>query len=114
MAGDVGLGDGGRAIAVVDAPIDTRKDGSVDASDPSVVAAGVVFGAVVLGAVGGDAAEDFDVGFDWHCRKGERDAGAKECAVNVAGQVTSGVAGDCDGAEMGETVVDAEGPGERP
>lgn len=114
MAGDVGLRDAGGAVAVVDAPIDTRKDGGVDASDPSVVAAGIVFGAVVLGAVGGDAAEDFDVGFDREGGKRERDAGAEEAAVYVAGEVSAGVAGDRDGAEMGEAVVDAEGPGKRP
>jgi hypothetical protein len=46
MTSDVGLSDAGSAVAVVDAPIKTREDGGVDASDPPVVAAGVVFGAV--------------------------------------------------------------------
>ena len=114
MTGDVGLGDAGGAIAVVDAPIEAGEDGGVDASNPSVVAAGVVFWAIVLGAVRGDAAEDFDVGFDWEGGKGERDAGAEETAVHVAGQISTGVAGKRDRTEMGEAVVEAEGSGKRP
>lgn len=93
MTGDVGLSDAGSAVAVVDTPIEMRKDGGVDASDPAVVAAGVAFGAIVLGAVRRDAAEDFDIGFDWEGGNGERDARAEERAVHVAGQITAGVAG---------------------
>lgn len=114
MTGDIRLSDAGGTVAVVDAPIKTGKDGGVDASNPSVVAARVVFRAVVLGAVGRDAAEDFDVRFHWKDGKGERNARAEEGAVHIAGEVSAGVAGERDGAKMSEAVVETEGSGKSP
>lgn len=110
MAGDVALGNAAAAVAVVgDAPVEARENGGVDAADPTVVTAGSVLAPAVYGAVGGEAAEDFEVGFEgegWEC---ECNARAEEAAVDVTGEIATGVGCDGDWSEMSEAVVEAEG-----
>jgi len=84
--------DSSAAIAVVcDAPVEVRKDGGVDSSDPAIVCVRGVLGAVVLLAVGGEAAEDFYVGFEWEERELESDARTEEAAVDVVGEIAASV-----------------------
>ena len=65
VTSDALLGDAGGAVAVVcDAPVEVREDAGVDASYPAVVGASGVLRAVVGAAVGGEAAEEFDVGLE--------------------------------------------------
>jgi hypothetical protein len=115
MAGDTALGDAAAAVTVVgDAPVDMRENGGVDATDPTVVAAGGVFGSPGLGAVRGKATEDFEVGLEGEDGKSECDARAEEAAVHVAGEVTAGVCGDGNGTKVGQPVVKTEGSGGGP
>ena len=115
MAGDVAFGDAAAAVAVVgDAPVEVGENGGVDTADPTVVAAGGVLGSAAHGAVGGEAAENFEVGFEREGWKRECDARAEEAAVDVPGEIASGVGCDSDWSETGETVVEAEGSGGGP
>jgi hypothetical protein len=115
MDSSVSFSDAAAAVAVVcDAPVEVREDGGVDPADPAVVGVNGVFCAVVLLAVGGEAAEDFYVGLEREEWELEGDARAEEAAVNVVGEVAAGVDCDVDRAEFGDAVVEAEGSGEGP
>jgi len=115
VAGDVALGDAAAAVAIVgDAPIEAGENGGVDAADPTVVAAGGALGSAAHGAVGGEAAEDFEVGFEREGWERKRDARAEETAVDITGEIAAGVGCDGDWSEVGETVVEAEGSGGGP
>lgn len=115
MPGDTALGYPAAAVTVVgDAPVDMREDGGVDAADPTVVAAGGVFGSAALGAVGGKATKDFEVGLEGEDGKSDCDARAEEAAVHIAGEVPAGVCGDGNGTKAGQTIVKTEGSGGSP
>src|ERR1700733_10290950 len=115
MARDAALGDASAAVAVVrDTPVKMGKEGGVDAADPAIVKVGGVLAGVVLSAVGGDAAEELDVGFEGKGGEVQGDARTEEGTVDVAGEIAADVGGDSDGTQIGKAVVGAKGTGGGP
>ena len=98
---------------VGDTPVDVGEDGGVETDDVTV-------GEVVRdwevggGAVGGDAEDEFAVGFDWNDREFYRDAWAEEAALDVAREIAASVDGEVNGSEVVEAVVEAKGSGRVP
>jgi hypothetical protein len=98
---------------VGDTPIDVGKDCGVETDYVSI-------GEVVRdwevrgGAVGGDAEDEFAVGFEGNDREFYRDAWAEEAALDVARKIAASVDREVDGSEVVEAVVEAEGPGSVP
>jgi hypothetical protein len=102
------------AVAEVgDTPVDVGKDGGVQTDDVAV-------GEVVRdfeaggGAVGGDAEDEFAVGFDGDDRNLYGDAWAEEAALDVAREIAASVDREINGSEVVEAVVEAEGSGSVP
>src|SRR5271170_5557412 len=115
VTGDTLLGDTGWAVAVIgDAPVEMGEDSGVDAAYQAVVRAGGVFGTVVCAAVGGESAEQFDVGFKGEERNVKGHARAEETAVDVVGEISAGIDGDRDGSCLEESIVEAKGSGGGP
>ena len=98
---------------VGDTPVDVGKDCGVETDDVSI-------GEVVRDweargdAVGGDAEDEFTVGFQGDDREFYRDAWAKETALDVAGEIAAGIDGDIEDRGVKDAVVEAEGSGSVP
>ncbi len=98
---------------VGDTPVDVGEDGGVETDDVTV-------GEVVRdwevggGAVGGDAEDEFAVGFDGNDGEFYGDAWAEEAALDVAREIAASVDGEVNGSEVVEAVVEAEGSGNVP
>jgi hypothetical protein len=99
------------AVAEIgDTPIDVGKDRGVETDDVPI---GEIVGDLEAGggAVGGDAEDEFAVGFDGNDRELYRDAWAEKSALDVAREIAASVDGEVDGSEVVEAVVEAEGSG---
>jgi len=103
------------AVAEVrDTPIDVGKDGGVETDHVSVGEVVGIFEAGCGSAVGGDAEDEFAVGFDGDGREFYCGSRADKAALDVAGEITARVHREVDGAGMEDAVVEADGTGEGP
>jgi hypothetical protein len=97
---------------VGDTPVDVGKDCGVETDDEAI--GEVVRDWEVRRAVGGDAEDEFTVGFQGDDRELCRDARAKETALDVAGEIAAGIDGDIEDRGVKDAVVEAEGSGSVP
>jgi len=99
------------AVAEVgDTPVDVGEDCGVETED---VAIGEVVRDREVGgsAVGGDAEDEFAVGFDGNDRDFYCDARADKAALDVGREIAASIDGDIEDRGVKDAVVEAEGSG---